>query len=805
MTRLRLAPLSATLALLLCTQIAFASESTKAGVLGPDGGPVAEAQASETDSPEVRRNGMQQWYETEYDAKFRRFMNEAAARERYRYPNQIPQATQVDPTGGYGPIGAVVGNTWTNIGPTRANVTKNGSVSLAVSDSGRPAAIVTHPTLAGTIYLASAGGGVWKTTDGGTTWVPKTEALGSLSVGHLAMDPNNPNKLLLGLGDAFDGTGIGLYISNDGADTWNGPLYIGSSTVINDIVVAPGNSQIVLAATDAGLFRSADGGLTWSPVSLATGFAAAPYVWDIASTGATSFAVSLEANKAATTGTTSGQVFTSTNGGTSWALASGMTNSAGVGRISLAAAPTNGSIVYAMAAKPNAATATDLADLYKSANGGATWTAMGATANKVRYTNTNTESAGPSTILNGQGWYNHMIIVDRTNPNVFYFGGALLMAKATVSTSSATYTQLTNWLAQYSLPYVHADFHTAAYDAAGTLLVGTDGGIFKATNATNTAWTSSLNVGITSHLIYSVGSSTNNRAAVIGGFQDNGTRVRSGSTSTFDQYIGGDGFGADVNQSNAASMLGSLYYTRIYKSTNGGTTFATASTGITESNNTSSAPFNTHIERWTGDATGNTVYTHVNLKVYKSTNYATSWTALPTTGLPTTSFVIRNIGVAHSNANVVGIAASGGRVYLTSNGGTSWVQSGALPNNGLSISDVYFDRTNTNIVYVSSVAPQSTVTHLWKSTNFGSTWTAIDGAGFPTGVPVNTVTSDPSAPNTLFAATHLGVYKSTDAGSTWARFGTGLPLVNVTDFYISADASLMRASTFGRGFWELIP
>lgn len=800
----RVAPLCVALGLLLSSSAVLAGGSDQTVV--PAGSAAPSEQVSETDDANARRRGMETWwYETPYDAKFRRFMNQAAALERARYASRIPQATLVDPSNGSASVGAVVGNTWTSIGPTRANVAKNGGTSLNVSDSGRPVSIIPHPSVAGTIYLATAGGGVWKTTDGGSTWAPKTEALGSLSVGYMAMDPNNANKLFLGLGDAFDGTGIGLYVSSDGANSWSGPVYIGDSTVTNKIMVAPGNSQIVIAATDLGLFRSVDGGASWTAVSLATGFADTPYAWDIAFTGGSSFVASIEATHAATSGTTNGQVWTSSNNGASWTRASGPTATGGVGRISLAAAPSAPTTVYAMAAKPNATSSSDLADLFKSGNGGASWSAMGATARKIKYSNSNTESGAPATVLNGQGWYNHMLIVDRSNPNVFYFGGALLMAKATVSGSTATYTQLSNWLAQFSLPYIHADFHTAAFDSTGTLYVGTDGGIFKSTNTGYTAWTSSLNVGITSHLIYSVGSSTAYRDAVVGGFQDNGTRVRVAATSTFDQYIGGDGFGSDVNQTNASLMLGSLYYTRIYKSTNGGTTFASASTGITESNNSSSAPFNTHIERWTGDASGNTVYTHVNLKVYKSTNYAGSWTALGTSGLPTTSFAIRNIGIAHSNSNVVGIAASGGRVYLSNNGGSSWTQSGALPNNALSISDVYFDRGNPNTVYVSSVAPDATATHLWKSTNFGSSWTAIDGSGFPTGVPVNTVTADPSAPNTLFAATHLGVYSSTDAGATWTRFGNALPLVNVTDFYVSADASLMRASTFGRGIWELVP
>jgi photosystem II stability/assembly factor-like uncharacterized protein len=108
-------------------------------------------------------------------------------------------------------------------------------------------------------------------------------------------------------------------------------------------------------------------------------------------------------------------------------------------------------------------------------------------------------------------------------------------------------------------------------------------------------------------------------------------------------------------------------------------------------------------------------------------------------------------------------------------------------------------------VYVASVAPVAAATHLWKSTNFGASWTAIDGGDFPTGVPVNSIRNDPSSPNILYAGTHLGVYRSTTGGSSWERFGSGMPLVEVTDVYVSADSTLVRASTFGRGFWELAP
>ncbi len=759
----------------------------------------------ETDSANERRKGIAEgWFETKPVPGFGRAMNEAAERERQRYGKLLPgsnagmMSNLLDANAKI----AATGNTWVNIGPTSATVIKNGSSVLNnITDAGRPTDIVTTPGNPNQIFVAMAGGGIWKTTDGGLSWLPKTETLGSLSVGALAMDPANSNTLYLGMGDAFDGTGLGVYKSTDAGETWTGPVYLGNSTSVRDIKVASG---AVLAATDAGLFRSIDGGASFASVALATGFADVPVVWDIESNGGTNYALSLEATPTLTTGTTNGQVFTSADNGATWAKATGMAKSTGVGRITLASAPSAAGTIYAMAAIPNNYTATDLADFFKSTNGGATWTALSATSNKVRYTNSNVECTAPKCALNGQGWYNHALIVNPANANQFFFGGALHLASATLSGNTWSYSLKSNWLAQFGLPYVHADFHAAAFDSNGNLFVGSDGGIFKSSNL-GTTFTDDLNNGITSHLLYSVGSSTANRSAVIGGLQDNGTRVRAGSGGIFNQSLGGDGFGANVNRANANQMLGSLYYARIYKSTDGGSNFVSASSGITESNNSSTAPFITHIEAWDGDATGNTVFTHVNLKVYKSTNYATSWAALGTTGLPTTSFAIRQVGIAQSNASVIGVAASGGRVYLSTNGGAAWTQSGALPNNGLSISDVHFDRVNPSIVYASSVAPDATKSHLWKSTNGGTSFTAIDGAGFPTGVPVNTVSTDPGAANVVYAGTHLGVYKSVDSGATWTRFGAGLPLVNAMDVYVAPDSSLVRVATFGRGFFELAP
>lgn len=761
---------------------------------------------AETDDATKRRDAQRDQLETPMTPEFMKFMNSAAARERARHGDALPA---VNSSGGTtsGTITSgsttVSGGTWSNLGPTKADVIKNGSTSLNKTDAGRPVAIVPHPSDANTLYVAFSGGGVWKTlnaTAAQPTWTPLTESLGSLSCGALALDQTNPQNVYLGLGDSFDGTGIGFVRSTDGGATWLPVQYLGAATKITDIRVAQDNSTIVLVTTDAGLFRSTDSGATFAAASLATGNAATPTCWSIAYGGGANYTLSLEANPAATSGTTDGQVWYSTNDGVSWTRATGMAKSTGVGRLTIASSPVNRLAMYAEAAIPNSSASTDLADFFRSADGGHTWTAMGATANSVAYTNRNTESTGPRSLLNGQGWYNQLVIPSKTDSNTVYFGGALLLAKATnVTASKPSYTQMTNWLAQFSLPYVHADFHAGAYDSAGNLFVGTDGGIFMSTD-NGTTWTDKMNVGIASHLIYSVGSSDAAPDAVIGGFQDNGTRVRSAATSTFNQYIGGDGFGSHIHALNGSTMLGSLYYTRIYKSTDGGQTFASASTGITESNNSSSAPFETKIVPWLGDSTGNTVFTPVNLKVYKSSNYAASWTAVGVTGLPTTGN-IRNMGVAKSDVNVIGTVWNGGRVYLSKDGGASWTATTAPTNNGLSMSYVSFDPANANTVYVASVAPDATKPHLWKSADFGVTWQVldVDGSGFPSGVPVNTITSDNGK---LYAGTHLGVYQSADGGTTWTRFGAGMPLVNVRDIYISPSHTKVRAATFGRGFWE---
>lgn len=735
--------------------------------------------------PSPNRKGPYFWESGKWTAAYGQYVETVAAREAAATPR----------------TGLPAGSTWVNLGPTHADFLNNG-VTLNVTDSGRLTSIVVDPSNQNTIYVTAASGGIWKTTNGGSSWAAIGDALPSLSIGTLEMDPTNSQTLYLGLGDAFDATGVGLLKSTDGGATWSKPVFLGSSTIINDIAVAKSNPSVVMAATNQGLFRSTNAGKSFSLVSLATGGTdPAPYVWSVVNPSGGSFVASMEASYSQLSGSTDGQIWRSSDSGASWSRAAGFTAASPLGRSTVVAAPSQPSVMYAMAAVSNYFGADDLAGLFRSTDGGANWTALDLTHSQ--YTNHNAESPTVTTILNGQGWYNQMMAVDPSSPGTLYIGGALLTAKVTDALTTPAYTEMSNWLAQFGLPYVHADAHAATFAPNGAFYVGSDGGIFKSTDR-GAHWTDELNNGLTTHQVYNLGSSPAAPSEVLGGLQDNGTRLRSGSTSTFNEVIGGDGFGVDINRTDGSKMIGSVYYDDIEKSTDGGATWVKSATGIREARSAAGAPFNTHIVHWDGDPTGNTLLAHSNTRVYVSTDYADHWASIGTAGLPA-NLLIRNIGVAPGDLNSVGIAATGGRVFVTHNGGASWTQAAKVPNNALSMQSVAFDPNNANIVYLSSVAPDSSASHLWKSTNGGASFTSIDGSrsGFPFGVPVNVVKVDPRSSSTVYAGTHLGLYVSTDSGATWSRFGTRLPLVSVTDIYMSPDGSTMRLATYGRGFWEL--
>jgi hypothetical protein len=428
---------------------------------------------------------------------------------------------------------------WINLGPGSARSSYNGTYYKAI-DSGRATQIRVHPTNPKTVYLATAGGGVWRTTDFGQfpTWTPLTDGMGSLAIGAMELDPANPDILWLGLGDAFDQQGGGVVKSTDAGATWSMPQALsavhpvdGKPTLANNVRelrIDPLDSNHLLVAADDGLYRSTDGGASFAFLDLPNTAATGPVresTWSIvflgSSGGQSQWLVSgMYACPGSTqtpnpaSGTQSrvygaavcagtsvgnyGDIWKSTDSGNTWvsARASGLlpgsvtgAPATDIGRIQLATGGTAdpaATVVYALAGSlsetPSAATNAVL----KSTDGGATWMVKGTKTTPV----TNPTGGNNCTNLDVghlQSWYNLAIAVDPGDANRVIIGGDLCGVR-TID-GGTTWQNVAHWLPQGGggltadgfLPYVHADWHTATIVRVGSTtmtLAGTDGGIY---------------------------------------------------------------------------------------------------------------------------------------------------------------------------------------------------------------------------------------------------------------------------------------------------------------------------------------
>ncbi|WP_257306734.1 dockerin type I domain-containing protein [Geothrix campi] len=785
------------------------------------------------DRADLRRDWNLFWFSGKPSPDYLDYKNRLAGQEtRIWAPKhlQITSGSALPDALATGPSG--VGGTWTNLGPFSQLTSTTPDI-----DSGRPVAIVPHPT-APTLYLATSGGGVFRcdnadpAASGDWTWYSVTDALpassggGNVAVGALAMSPASPTTLYLGAGDFFDAEGRGFFKTTDGGTTWTAAPISSLGTATRSYAILPLDASRILWATNDGLKISTDGG---SSFVTATGGPATDQVWSLQKLTASDLLCSVEVTNGSTS---TGSIYYSSNAGASWTLATLPSLSFTPGRITIRAAG-DGATAYAILEDPTNASSSKVArGVLKSIDKGVTWTWQAApTVSGGLF-----QGTGPDmTTDGGQGWYNHGLAVDPNNPLRIFVGANLALYRS--SDGGQSWVQLTHWYGSGHV-YAHADFHATAWSPDGSMLyVANDGGLavvrdpFRATIPTTSYDLGFLdnrrNKGLASHMVYNVGSTTatspsDSKWRVSLGLQDNGTRLRQPTTpggtltsteGVFEDEIGGDGFATVFHPGDGTQVLGSIYYTDIYRSTNGGGTFGESISGITEANNKDLAPFAPKLVP--GDiAHPAVVYTSTNGKVYQSTAFGASWVAMGTGGLPaplnmsstttTTELFIRNLAASPSNANTLGIAANQSRVYLTTNAGSSWSKAAALPGTGASLSCIAFDPASTATVYVGSVATNATANHLWKSTNGGASWTAIDtGAGFPFGIPVHVVKPDPVTAQKVYAGTDFGVYVSSNGGSTWSRFGSNLPLVAVRDLYVAPDGSFLRAATYGRGVWEI--
>lgn len=635
--------------------------------------------------------------------------------------------------------------TWVSLGPTPGAYFGYGNISSRIVTGAY------DPVNPNIIYIGPANGGVWKSTDNGITWTPLTDNQISMSMGAIAIDPTNPNIVYAGTGEATYSAvsyyGRGLLKSTDGGATWtNYTSGLPSSTYFSRLKIRPNNPNHLLAALgNNGLYRSTNGGVNWSQILSGR-------VDDVvfSPTGDTAFAV----------GSGIG-IRRSINGGQTFAtfgsdLPSGT-------RTHFDISLTNPNIMFA------AVYASSQVNIYKSTNYGVNWISVTPTTNFQN--------------LAGQAWYDLYCFINPKNPNKVYVGTIDIFR----STDGATFTNITNG---YSGGYVHVDQHYIFFHPTdeNTFIVCNDGGIWRTTN--NGSTFTNLNQNLTLTQFYRIAASPFNPGRILGGTQDNGTQ-QTFSTLNWSAAYGGDGGEVCFNPFDSNFILGETQNGGIFRTTNGGSSWSQAQTGLNMSENVAwVAPIIAH------PSISGTFYT-ARTSVYKSTNNGGNWTAISSPVNSTNA--VREMAISKSNPNIL-FASTGSQIFKSIDGGVNWINvTTGLPNRTITSINVHPSDENIVLLTFSGFGTDK----VYKSTNGGTSWFTIDGP-LPD-APVNDLfiyTKDQTIPNTYFVATDIGVFVTIDNGTNWTEITDGLPNTVIMHLDYSDSTKMLRAGTHGRGVYE---
>jgi photosystem II stability/assembly factor-like uncharacterized protein len=779
--------------------------------VSPQPAPVARQtfQGSPDDEPDERLRAilaLHGGHPTEQDKQ--RYIRELAL-QRARFPDQIAGANY--------PADMPV---WKSLGPRTAKYEFNG-VAIAGIDSGRIRTVLTDPNDSDHVYVLTSGGGLWMTKEFSApqpTWRVLTDGILSTSGGSVAFG-RDPRTLYLGVGDFVDNpTAIGgvMLKSTDGGRTWGPFVSLPGAYSVREVKVdTSGARDVVLAATDVGLFRSSDEGATYQ-ITDAGQADAKVSAWSLVRSSQGWLLTSLQATDIAVG---SGNLYLSNDRGVHWeAIVRGANPFPMMARATLAVARPGDRIVYAVGATTDGESQ---ADVFRSNDGGLRWQALRVT--RKRPTNPNCFQRDMN-LLNGQAWYNQAIVVSPSDPkrNTLYVGGQFSSAKTT--DGGRTWTLISDWLPtgcdfiEPRLPYVHADFHTAVIDVVdGTerLILGTDGGIFVSEDG-GQSFDSSANTGIVSLLAQTISSTPHRDDSAITGAQDDGTRARLGASRVWNQVFGGDGEGLGWSQANNAVTLASAEYVAIVRQ-NG------LAAGTGDPNNWEDGtsginfhipdcfPFYTSIATPTAaaDPTGLVFYTATGSRLYKTVDGARHWSPVAKFGTreaPDCAIqeTLTAIGLHPVDPDRLALAGISGRIFVTNNGGVTWETRNVFD----SLPDIKGGLTTVRwasgqVMYALDQNRTFTPTRVIRSTDEGLTWSRAD-----TGLPdlqVWDIVADPRDPRgrTAYAGTDLGVYVTRNGGSSWALFGAGLPVVRAQGLYLSPTEDFLRIATYGRGVWEI--
>ena len=677
---------------------------------------------------------------------------------------------------------------------------------------GRILSIAINPVKTSSIFIGSASGGIWKTYNSGTNWLPVTTNTQLLGVSSIIINPADTMVLYAGTGEVYRndttsstpnpgnagynvwkarGTyGVGILKSTDGGNNWTQvftkslPNMFGVQRLRFD----PTNPSIVYAGTTNGLYKTTDAGTTWTRILDQT------YVSDVVVNAKNPSQVVVAAGNFANTNK---GIWRSTNGGTSWTKISSGLPATFQGFIKFDNVTSLGNrdtIIASIGIQETPA----VNELYRSADFGATWTVLASSSHSQ-----------------WQYWCAHNVAINPSNSNKLIFGGVKLKGY-TISTATASATIA-----------IHDDIHDIKFDPSNATIayVACDGGMYRSINS-GTSFTQIDNGLAATQFFASFGVSpagaSNN--LIVGGLQDNGVVWSQDGGTTWGTYPGGYGDGAAcaIDPANGNNILASGDARNFTLSTNGGSTAAANPLAYLGGAHDSRTAFVSPIAY--SKKKPSVVYVGSD-NLHKSVNGGSTWT---NNGAFTATAPSNYIEAIHKTAIAIAVSPTdpnGDTLFVSTspfaqfdndadglfitgqpnilkstNGGTTSPLTsvkGTLPDRF--VMDFLMSPTNHDSMYI-ALGGFGTA-HIYVTANGGTTWAALGTSSLPD-VPFNALVFDPVNPKIIYAGSDLGVYVTADRGINWVDFNSGFwDATQVLDLQIDKNNKLL-AATHGKGMWR---
>lgn len=719
-------------------------------------------------------------------------------------------------------------DTWTPLGP--------GNIG------GRTRVVRFHPTTPTTLFAAGVSGGVWRSDDDGGSWRPTGDGLTNINVNSMAIDPGRTDVMYVGTGEGYfreeiRGTGLplrggGVYASTNGGRNWQqlGATATADFQWVNDLELGIADSQRIYAATRSGVFRSRDGGASWERLLSTT-----------VRGGCLDLAIRPDRDCLRHAVRMNRPLYRFPRAVDS-SISEIVLQVEHQGRTSLAIAPSNPDVIYAMAASNDAGPGGNyrqgLLGVFRSATGG------GAGSWEVRVTNRDANKLNTLLLTNpygavqaecnpnaqndfvNMGWYINVIAVDPLDADRVWAAGVSWFR----SDDGGRNWGMADWGSQGVPAWTHVDQHGITFHPRynGTTnqiaMIGNDGGVFRTTTARgqtkagpqapcaaggapNMIWTS-LNRGYGVTQFYH-GTAFPDGTRYIAGAQDNGTLLGQDQNGpeAWVPVFGGDGGYTAVHPAPSSILYVEYQWANLYRSNDAGRSVFGVSQGLDprrvstlgpEANYLFITPFtidpNTPTRLWLGGE-----------YLYRSTNGLT-WSKfgrlLPDAGL------VSALAVRPGDSDHLVVGTHKGDILWSRNATSNFNALGVSttrPRSGW-VTSIAHDERSAGVVY--ATYGNFGGDHVYRSTDYGATWTALPGSGAGTlpDIPVHSIVVDPDDAQRLYLGTDLGVIVSIDGGRTWMSEETGfgpavtmwLQIVKATD-----GGKYLFAFTHGRGAWRV--